>query len=425
MALPVEKRDFDVFLSHAHRDKGLVDFIDNLLSNVAGLKVWYDARELNGGSLLATDLQKAIIRCRGLLLVATSEAITKGWVKSEYNAAMDQRSQHENFRIVALRVDSANLEPMVMQGITWIDISSDVTQLSAEIFASIILAFHPGDKLPTPGRSKDVYVSCSWHLTDGISANTVIKNLIENGFRVIGDSVSQSDFQDDRVERIIESCGALVCVIPYRGVDSANASEKPYRYFLKELDIAIKLDIPHLVIADPRISRSDGDDVYWLRMETEGKNCSEQISARIEQLWSEWRHPSKPHYIFCAMDLDDKDASKTSVFRALIERITGMQTFIGTEIGGNPVNSAIMDKIRGAVLLIADITDDNLNTCIEAGMGLAVNIDVALISKGIMRRPPFMLRTLQLHPYSNDVEKIGRIYKIIWPYRRRVINAEV
>jgi hypothetical protein len=58
-------------------------------------------------------------------------------------------------------------------------------------------------------------------------------------------------------------------------------------------------------------------------------------------------------------------------------------------------------------------------------MGRALNVNIALIAKGRTRTPPFMLRSLQLNTYSDDIERIGKIYKIIWPYRRRVINAEI
>jgi hypothetical protein len=56
MALPIQKRDFDLFLSHAHTDAAFVSKLDRWLTN-AGLRVWCDARELAGGALLATDLQ--------------------------------------------------------------------------------------------------------------------------------------------------------------------------------------------------------------------------------------------------------------------------------------------------------------------------------------------------------------------------------
>jgi hypothetical protein len=91
MSLPIQRRDFDVFLSHAHKDAAFVAQL-HLWLTTAGLRVWYDARELAGGALLATDLQAAIERCRGILLVASEESLARGWVKAEYNSAMDLES---------------------------------------------------------------------------------------------------------------------------------------------------------------------------------------------------------------------------------------------------------------------------------------------------------------------------------------------
>src|SRR5215469_11060751 len=121
MKLPINKRDFDVFLSYAHQDRVFVSELDNWLTEKAGFSVWYDARELAGGALLATDLQRAIERCRGILLVASDEALARGWVKAEYNSAMDERANDGPFRVVALRVASANVQEL-MRGTTWSDV---------------------------------------------------------------------------------------------------------------------------------------------------------------------------------------------------------------------------------------------------------------------------------------------------------------
>ena len=107
MSLPIQKRDFDVFLSHAHKDVAFVSQLDRWLTS-GGLRVWYDARELAGGALLATDLQTAIERCRGILLVASDESLDRGWVKAEYNSAMDERATLQE-NIVRLKAARAKL----------------------------------------------------------------------------------------------------------------------------------------------------------------------------------------------------------------------------------------------------------------------------------------------------------------------------
>jgi len=125
------------------------------------------------------------------------------------------------------------------------------------------------------------------------------------------------------------------------------------------------------------------------------------------------------------MDLDSATARAGGPIRHIIERITGMPTIVGNEIYGVQIQSAIRDKIQRAFIVLADITDDNLNTCIEAGMGLALGRNVEIIARGKPRRPRFMLRDLQLSTYEDEVELLGLVHKIARRYRRRIFNAEL
>jgi TIR domain len=423
MSSNVHKRDFDIFLSHAHNDKQFVDYLDNWLTEFVGFNVWYDSRELSAGALLASDLQKAIQRCRGILIVVTDIAMQKGWVKAEYNSAMDEKANNPDFRVIALRVDNANVDEL-MRGITWIDIQSK--ELSAESATLIIKAFYPGEKRPNPKTSKDIYVSCSWRNSDNTSAITVMKKLMSLGIRLIGDSEDQETFgEGNRIERIISSCGAFISIIPFRDENIAKRGERPYKYFLEEIDFANKLGVPALVISDPRIKPSEKEANKWFELDMNSELISDELNVALENLFYDWKKPISPQYIFCAMDLDDESKKSASNFRSLIERVTGMETIVGTEITKEPLQRSIISSINNSFLTIADITNDSLNTCIEAGIAIASNTNVALISFGAPRRPPFMLRSLQLYSFSNEAEKIGLIHKVVWPYRRRIINAEL
>jgi len=422
MSKSVHKRDYDIFLSHASEDKVFADYLDNWLSEFAGFDVWYAPRELSGGSLLATDLQKAISRCKGIVLIVTENSLKKGWVISEYNAAMDEKNNNPDFRVVALRVKNASVDNL-MKGITWIDISSDM--LSAENAVAIIKSFYPGDKRPNPKNSKDVYVSCSWRNNDTTSAQAIMKKMIEMGYRLVGDSEDHDAYgQENRVERIISSCGAFVSILPYRDATEARRDENPYKYLLKEIDYALSHNIPAVIISDPKILKINDEPNEWLSMETDASEISDKIISALENLAYEWKSPMNPQYIFCALDLDKEAKKATNYFRYLIERITGMNTIIGTDIINEPIQLSIINSIKNSFVTIADITEDNLNTCIEAGIAISSDANVVLISGGIPRRPPFMLRSLQLNTFETEVQKIGLIHKIIWPYRRRIINAE-
>jgi len=423
MTLPLNKRDFDVFLSHAHKDVGLVRTLDAWLSDQAGFRVWLDSRELSGGAMLATDLQAAIGRCRALLLVASGESVEQGWVKNEYNSAMDERARHDGFRVVALRMADANVDSL-MRGISWIDMPAPA--LDRDTAFSVLRAFYPGENRPDPATARDVYVSCSWRAADRASALAVCKALVERGFRLIGDAKDQKGFgQGERVERIIASCGAFVGIVPYRGAEEASAADKPYKYFVREMDCAAAYGLPCTVIADPRVQRTDGPADGWLAMDTESDTCPGAVEAALDDLWDEWRPAPKPQYVFCALDLDSDAARRAGPIRHLIERVTGMPTIVGNEIHEEPLHAALIQRLRDAFLVLADITDDNVNACIEAGMGLAAGANVELLARGEPRRPPFMLRSLQMDAYADDIEQAGVVHRIVRPYRRRVINAEL
>lgn len=426
MGLPLNQRDYDVFLSYAHAEKPFVQQLYGWLQDMAGLQVWWDCRDLSAGAPLATELQKGIGRCRAIVLVASDESLARGWVRNEYNAAMDERANFEGFRMVVLRMANANVEQL-MKGISWIDVQDGA--LTADLALEMLRALYPGENQPNPATCRDVYISASWHGDDNTSAKAVCRLLAEQGLRLIGDSRDQKGFgTGNRIEQIMSSCGAFVGIIPFRGEGTALAGEGRYKYFLQEIDLARRLGLPSLVIADPRVSSPQAEAGLWLPMETEATTPPEIVQKPLQSLWDRWRSSPHPHYVFCAMDLDSEETRLTSQIRQLIQRITSMPTKVGNEVHeGNPenVNAAVRRAVCQAFLVLADLTGDNLNTCIEAGMALAAETNLELIAAGAPRRPPFMLRERNMPTYADRLQQIGLIHKLMRPYRRRVINAEL
>ncbi|MDQ6860647.1 MAG: toll/interleukin-1 receptor domain-containing protein [Verrucomicrobiota bacterium] len=424
MSTAFQKRDFDLFLSHAHVDSAFVSQLYTWVTEKAGLQVWYDAKELAGGSLLASSLGTAIARCRGVLLVASKEAMDRGWVKLEYNSAMDEFANEESFRLIALRLPGAPSNDL-FKGLTWIDLAAP--EFDETTAAAILSALYPGEKRPHPATARDVYLSSSWRPEDSRSARAVCAKLVEERFRLIGDAKDQEGFgAGNRIERIISSCGAFVSVVPFRGSETACANDGEYKYFIREIDLAAKFNLPCVVVADSRVKRTDGPDEQWLRMETDATGCPATVANALANLWDEWQTPPDPHYIFYALDLASGEASPAAASRHLIERITGMPTIVGTDVTGESLQSAIMQKICQAFLVLADITDDNVNVCIEAGMAIARGRNVKLIAQGAQRSPPFMLRAAgQMSTYQSEIERVAVLHKAVRPYRRRVINTEL
>lgn len=429
MSTTVHRRPFDAFLSHAHVDKAFVDSLYDWLGRLAGLNIWYDAKQMTGGQAIGSALQSAIEQCRGVLLIASAEAITRGWVKAEIDIARVEQAASADFRIVPIRIGNADVASF-FKGQSWIDVPDG--KLTREIAASILASFYPNEKSPDPRTSRDVYFSGSWQPADNASALAVARTLASAGFRLIGDAKDQKGFRNNRIQSIIESCGAFVGVIPYRGSDTATAADRPYKYFLTEIDLALTADLPTVIVADPRIRRTDGDDSTWLRMPTDAAQCPAEVEHALTGLWDQWTAPVHPHEIFLAMDLDLSASHRDSDIRLLIERVTGMRTLVGNEIREADIQTGILQAIRRAFLVMADLTGPaadtsfNVDVCIEAGMSLAAESHLCLLARGKPRSPPFMLRRAgQLTTYADDVEQLAVIHNIVRDYRRRIINAEL
>jgi len=77
--------------------------------------------------------------------------------------------------------------------------------------------------------------------------------------------------------------------------------------------------------------------------------------------------------------------------------------------------------VTNAMLVLADISEDNANVYVEVGAAKAAEVPVRLLGKGPPTRPAFMLRDLQIWDYATDADLLGRVARILYPYRRRVL----
>jgi hypothetical protein len=75
--------------------------------------------------------------------------------------------------------------------------------------------------------------------------------------------------------------------------------------------------------------------------------------------------------------------------------------------------------------VIGDISADNINTLIEMGAARAAKIPYHMVAAAPRRRPPFMFRDVQVDHYENDAQLLGIMHKLVYPYRRRVLNFEL
>ena len=418
--LPIHKRKFHVFLSHAHADNTFVDGLHSWLSEVAGISTWYDARHLPAGATIATHLADAIAQCRAMIIVLSNASIKSGWVKEEYEAAIGQRTQLKDFRIIPVRAEDCEI-PGFLQTTKWVDLSQDkkevVTygQFLADLYYDQVdLDFE---------KTRDVYVSRTWRQSESPLADRICQLLKEADFRLVGDSQDWPGVEASRLQSIISSCGALVAVLPDRGGGQTS------KYMLQEIEIAQALGLACLVIVEPTVEIAEKPLQRLIRVVPSdldsNRAARDSLGQAIEWLSDEWKRPPQPHYTFFSTNFDDQNRARNQVIRQILQRVTGVPCVVGDDIREGQIQQIITKRIAQASMVTSDISEDNLNTCIEAGIARGANARLHLVARAPRRRPPFMFRDQQVFFYSDEVELLGIMHRIAYPYRRRVLNWEL
>jgi len=136
-------------------------------------------------------------------------------------------------------------------------------------------------------------------------------------------------------------------------------------------------------------------------------------------------HSDSGAYIFFAASLRD-DVSTATDLANVIERASNMRCVRGERMSGSNVQEAIIDHIRRAAVVIADVTDDHKNTLIETGIALGSGTPLKLIvhaPDGIYPKKRFMFEGQEVYGYRSPEERLGLCYWIARQFRRRIYVA--
>jgi hypothetical protein len=172
-ALEIRRRGYQAFLSHAHADSDAVARLYDWL-RVARVRVFYDAVDFPPGSQIASALADEIAKSRALLLVLSRTSIESGWVKEEYNAAFNHRTQHPAFGIVPVRIDEVE-PPGFLANYSYVDAPGGVLNLATA--TELLLALDRAGSGRPAGSVRDVYVSRSWREGEAAAARRVCRAL--------------------------------------------------------------------------------------------------------------------------------------------------------------------------------------------------------------------------------------------------------
>ncbi len=425
--LPVHKRDFHVFLSHASADKAaIVEPLYHWLTNVAGWRVWYDAASLSGGDQFGSELPKAIGQCRALLLIISKSSLSSGWVQQEFQFALMHQNQFRDFRIIPVVLDDSQPTGF-MATVTHIKMPAFTIETADALLKALGGVNTTLQAKVKYGRVRDIYLSRTWREHEAAFAEHVSMAFADADFRLIGDSQDQNVESKRRVTQIMESCGGLLAILPHRTDEPSGTSP----HMIDEIHWAAEMGLPFAVICEndaiavPEALEDQAVEVLTIDPTLAPEQIAAAAQATAAKLNVEWREPKKRQYVFFATDFDAEHQRRKEIIRGLIERVTAMPCLIGDEIegaGAISVQQRITHLIQGAHVVVADITADNLNTIYEAGIARGAGVTTLLISGDERHNPPYMLTDQQVFFYRDDVEMLGRVNKLIYPFRRRVLN---
>jgi hypothetical protein len=416
--LPVGKRPFHAFLSHAHVDREHADRLAGWLRDVVDAPIWYDAVNLPPGATVAAALPDAIERSRSLILLLSKDSVRRGWVQQEFNLAINHQTRYPDFRIIPVRLDDVE-PPGFLQNYSNVPLGADGPDL--ESAAGILKGLYQPAATFDATNGRNVYLGRGWHVNDGPLADVVTMALAAAGLQLIGDSEDQPSWVETRVDGIIGTCGAFAAVLPYR----ANAPQRTSKYVLREWELAEARGLPCLVVADPRVELSPETERRRGLVRLPGPEAADSgnLMGLAETLREDWRAAARSPYIFYATGFGDESERLRRGVRELVEAVTALPCVLGEYVRGDVVQREILRAVCGAVLVLADISGDGPNVYVELGAARGAGVPVAVLRQGKLGRPPFMLRDQQVWDYATPADLLGRVTRIAYPYRRTLLAS--
>lgn len=119
-----------VFISYAHEDKGIAQFVERRLRN-GGVPTWRDDRSLMGGSVLPAEIVENIRNCSHFCVIISPDSKKSRWVAQESSWALTFEVEHGSPQIIPIlhneRKPPANLADR--RGISFDDWSSGISAL--------------------------------------------------------------------------------------------------------------------------------------------------------------------------------------------------------------------------------------------------------------------------------------------------------
>jgi hypothetical protein len=420
VSTPLHKRPNDLFVSYGHGDRAVVDPLVDWLRKSAGLKVWYDVNSAGAAQRTTDRLTRGIDSARGALFFVSKNWKASSWCRDEHEVALTQRRANEEYITIAAAIEESDI-PL------WFQISHvlELGRFDVQSAADLLRSLTPGSVLRLD-NDQDVYYSGPWR-DQSDTVKTAVRALHETGWRLVGDSPDHPEFSDSvaRITSIIQSCRGLVAILPFR---PSGGPHRTSPWVVEEVRIASNLGQPYLLLAEPGVIPPDdlvASSHGGRALELSGDRHDQQLGGTLQAFddaISHARLSSAGTYSFLAASLLVDEAEMDALV-SVVETVTNMTCVRGRDLTGQHAQDAIVDQIRGAAFVIADITDDNRNSLIESGVARGAGVPLHLMCRlppDGNRKTRFMLQDMEIHWYTEPLERLGAAYRIARRYRRRV-----
>jgi TIR domain len=418
--MPLQKRPNDLFVSYGHADRDRVDPIVEWLKRHVGLVVWYDASSGDASKRTTVLLSNAIQASRGAIFFLSSGWVGSTWCNDEHEFALTERRNDDEFLVLAVRLDECELPP-------WFKIANvlDFRDFQSRACADLLRSLSPNP----PSRldaNQDVYLAVPWSRQTEAAKNAV-RSIAAMGWRLVGDSPDLPNFTDSekRIASIIGTSRGVISVLPF---DPSKPPSFTSQWILNEAHVALRCQQPYLLLAESKVEvpndlvlGSFGKSVTPIT----GGNDTSSIQQVLSEFDEELSHKSfsdTRSYSFLATSLLG-DPKETEDLKSVIEHASNMTCMQGQGFTGQHVQQAIIDRIRRAAFVLADVSDDHRNSLIESGIAMGSGTPLHLMCRvpenGSLKRR-FMFEDMEMNWYRNPLERLATAYRIARLYRRRV-----
>lgn len=423
-SVPLHKRPKDIFISYSRNDYELVFPIVDWLEGKVGLKIWMDRKSGYASTRTTDDLSKGILESRGVIFFLSSNWKSSTWCTDEHEFALTERRNNNEFLVMAVQLEDCDLP-------SWFKISHvlDFRKFQSRTSAALLRSLSPNP----PSRfdaNYDIYLAAPWS-SPTEATKKAVKSIASMGWRLVGDSPEYPNFDDEtkRISSIISTSKGMICVFPY------NSSKPPYftsRYILEEAYIALRCQHSYLLLAESEvqipqelIDASFGNRTIQISGENDNLTIHHILDEFDEELTRKPFSDART-YSFLATSLND-ESGEIDDLTSVVMHASNMDCEQGRRLEqkGQYAQQTITDRICRAAFVIADVTDNPLNTLIETGIAMGAGTPLHLMCKKPESGFPtirFMFRHMEINWYQNSVERLAIAYRISKLYRRRVYS---